>query len=665
VNTMVAMVGAVVTAVVLLGVVIARALGPRGRRLVFRWFAGEPMTGRRYRTDATFLRAGTQNRHTAPVRRWSYLPGWQRSAARQGGLLALVAVVVGLALKPVLTLLTLALTAFAGVFVAVWAVVRAWHLRRHRQEVIEPLHAVMVETLKLPEVTRPESYLKIPLDYDSNEEAAARIELPVTLALTSQNKTMLKEVVLPRLGFSDSTADVSWPERGKPWMKIKIAPQPPKLVPFKDIVSEIEKNETGTLILGLDKRRNVRRGDFRVDDPHWGGSVGSRRGKSTFLQVSAMQLKVQDPLNVKATFIDVKRTSFPAMVGIPGFTVLNDPRNLEAMWEGIADFRAEMDRRMDATDKDRTLEWPGMFLFLDEVNQFSAMTKSLWKKVKEKGDPNIAPVWEDVAAVVWQGAQFNCHLIVMGQRLDDQAFGGNGLRDSLGFRALGGYRPQQWAMLIGTTPIPRSQKGRGRWIYSDGEDQFWVQNIWATDDEIRDYIMKAVVKAREEEQKNLENKITGEWVEGPVTVTVTDSATQNVASDQRGQSVTGDSVTDSVTASGGPGGGQGTPTYGSPSEGPTGPENGGNWGERGRPEWMDITPRAPRPEVKLYTLAEAARDEIVPLSYEALRQAKKRDGDDFPEGIMVGKRRKWTAEELQEWVQERLAEAITDNPDGE
>jgi hypothetical protein len=49
-----------------------------------------------------------------------------------------------------------------------------------------------------------------------------------------------------------------------------------------------------------------------------------------------------------------------------------------------------------------------------------------------------------------------------------------------------------------------------------------------------------------------------------------------------------------------------------------------------------------------YSLAAAAREGIVPLSADALRQAKRRDAE-FP----AGEGGKWTAEELQKWHRNR------------
>jgi hypothetical protein len=54
----------------------------------------------------------------------------------------------------------------------------------------------------------------------------------------------------------------------------------------------------------------------------------------------------------------------------------------------------------------------------------------------------------------------------------------------------------------------------------------------------------------------------------------------------------------------------------------------------------------------LYHLAAAAREEVVPMTADALRQAKRRDPN-FPPGTDG----KWTAEELQDWYQNRTTKS--------
>jgi hypothetical protein len=62
-------------------------------------------------------------------------------------------------------------------------------------------------------------------------------------------------------------------------------------------------------------------------------------------------------------------------------------------------------------------------------------------------------------------------------------------------------------------------------------------------------------------------------------------------------------------------------------------------------------PSAP-PQAARYSLAAAAREGVVPMSADALRQAKRRDPE-FP----AGEGGKWTAEELQRWHRNRPTSA--------
>lgn len=457
------------------------------RRVVYRWFSGRPLDGRR-RTNCTPLRVGTKAVGDVPVSRWSYLPGWKRSLIRQC-LLFGPAFAGLLAWRHPRVFLALAWLLFGAlVYCRGLPAYERWADRRHTRTYVEPLHAVLPAVLGLPDTARPVDYLAVPRTFTTDETTPVRVTLPRTFIGTPDQRAQLVDVILGRLGVSREDLDPKFSFVKDPYLTLTMAPKPPEKVPLASVMPLIRDLAKGEVLLGLDKRKEPYSAGFNGDDPHWGFSCGSRRGKSTMMQVTAAQLAAQDP-GFTATFVDVKRTSFAPFHGVPGFTILNDPRRMDLMWEGIAAFCAEMNRRMDIVDNDPTAEFPLNVMFLDECNQFAAMSKKHWRKIREKGDPPVPPVWDDISAIVWQGAQFRCHMIVAGQRLDNEAFGGIGLRDSLGFRGLAGYRHQQWKMLIGTSTVPRAQKQRGRWIYSDGNEETWVQNIWATPQEVRDLAM--------------------------------------------------------------------------------------------------------------------------------------------------------------------------------
>ena len=457
-------------------------------RLVIRYFIWSFLVHHTHRTNATFFRAATQQMHAKEQRpiAWHWWPGYVRFLVKLGIFLSCTAGPILYFFFPVTFWWTVAV--LVALLVLDGAVVgyRRFRHYRHTSTYVQPLADALGPRLGIGECD-PGEWLTVPLDFSTAEEAAVVVQLPKEFAATKDTRDLVTGIVTSKLGMVDVDADYQMV--GRPRAVFTKAPRPPAMVKFADVRAEIDACQPGDVVIGLDRRHNVFRGSFNIADPHWGASVGSNRGKSTFLQLVAAQILHQDTA-ATVTAIDPKMVSLEPLVGIPGVVVANDPRNVQGMWDAVFDFRAEMDRRMDTLSVDPTATFPFALLIIDELNQFSAMSAAYWREVKEKGDQATPPVWGHIAAILWQGRQLRCHVIMVGQRLDDRATGGIGLRDSLGFRALGGFTPQQWAMLVGTTPIPRSQKPRGRWIYSDGESLTWVQNVYASPAEVRDYAME-------------------------------------------------------------------------------------------------------------------------------------------------------------------------------
>ena len=448
-------------------------------KIIWRWLYGAPLNGR-WKTDASWLRAGTKasTRPGPAPTRWSYLPLWKRSALRQ---LALVVAPAGVWAWLVHPRLFMAAAACVVVLMAVagWLWGRSF---RHQRDVVRPLHdALKAQVRDLPS---DRGYLSVPVKL--TEDTPATIALPTTFATTAENMAGVAELVRAKLGYHEADVDVTWRTKGVPLLLVKLAPQPPDLVRFGDLAGEMAACRPGEVIFGLDKRQQVYRGSFLTDDPHWGASVGSRRGKSTFLTVTAAQLLRQD-VRAQVVGIDVKRVSFAPLVGVPGFRLRNDPADIGGMWAEIAQVRAEMDARSAILEADPTATFGFLVLMIDEINQFANQSAAYWSQVKPKDAPKRPPVWDDIAAILWQGAQMLCHVIALGQRFDTAATGGFGLRDSFGLKGLAGFRPNQWKFLVGTTPVPRSSRKRGRWIWSDGEDETWVQMAYGAGDELAAY----------------------------------------------------------------------------------------------------------------------------------------------------------------------------------
>jgi hypothetical protein len=457
-------------------------------RIAARFLIGHHLDGRR-RSDATFWSDGTTGQPgywgSGRESRWVLLAGWKRAAVR----LVLVLAAVGMWRAPGVTEWAFALVGgpLAGVWL--WGRVTAVRRWRHRRTLEQPLALALAPFLG----TSPrevEARLRVEPGFEAagGGEHVAALELPDHWAATADQKARVQEVVSARLGI-----DVKWSWRTSQYpmvLNATRAPTPPTMVRWADVLGEIEACPPGKVLLGVDSAGEFRYGDLGLDDPHWAVNAGSRRGKTSLLlsvsaqvlhQAGAVELPDDAPecCRERVTGIDPKRVSLEALAGVPGVELYHDPREVEAMWAGIARFREFMDERVEAYQADRTVEFRRALLVMDELNQLSAMWDHHWRQVKEKSDPATPPVWDDVAAVAWMGAQFRCNIIGVGQRLDQGVL--KGLRDSFGVRLLAGYTPQQYAFLVGLPPYPRPQKPRGRFLLFEGGELSWLQLVKADD----------------------------------------------------------------------------------------------------------------------------------------------------------------------------------------
>ena len=417
--------------------------------------------------------------------RWSHMRRHHRAGVRLAVLAFILACGYGwLADRGALAVALIAAAAVSITAGAVWT----WRTttgRRHHRVIVTPMAAALARTLPAAE-TDVRRMLTLPAASLRRTRGELGVfTLPDWYPANPDQRRAVDHVITSHW---PGDVDTTWHTAGAPKrVVISAAPSPPDSVPFDMVRGQIERLKPGQVLLGLDRRSDPYLGDFNGgDDPHWGFSVGSGRGKSTQLCSIGAQILHQDP-DAGMLGVDPKMTSFEALSGVPGVELANDPRDIPGMWAAIGRYKTRMEERIAAKKADPTLEFPVYLLFLDEINQFAAMSLAHWKnEMDEKGTP---PVWLDIAAVFWMGRFVHCHAVAVGQRLDDKATGGIGLRDSLGLRGLAGFRPNQWKMLVGTTPIPKSQKPRGRWIYSDGQDETWVQNVLMTPAEARAWAM--------------------------------------------------------------------------------------------------------------------------------------------------------------------------------
>lgn len=448
-----------------------------------RFLGGLHMDGR-VRSDATFWRRGTAGPPGwfggGQPSRWAMRAGWSRAAIR----LAVVAALVGLWRWRTGTEWALGLAAGPVAGWRVVRVVRAVQAARHQRELIVPLSGALAPFLGVS-AGEVAAALEVRPDFDDvpGGEDVGVLQLPDEWPGTPEQRARVQQVIDARLGVE---LRFRWQTARYPMVvRFYRAPTPPARVAFSDpdVREAIDACAPDRVVLGKAADGSIHYGDLALDDPHWAINAGSRRGKTSLLLLIAAQL-----LNKGAElvmFIDPKLVGLTAFDGIPGVDIRDN--GIEDMWDGIAAFRAFVEGRIAAFKADRSLKFRRATLFIDEVNQFSAMSAQYWRRIKEKSDPAMPPVWDDLAMLVWMGAQFCVNVVIDGQRLDGPTL--KDLRDSFGVRLLAGYTPQQYKFLVDISPMQRSQKPRGRFLLFSGGELTWLQLVHGSEAELYDYAM--------------------------------------------------------------------------------------------------------------------------------------------------------------------------------
>jgi hypothetical protein len=448
-----------------------------------RWAIGKHWHGQA-RSDATFWRDGTQGESgwwgLGRESRWVLLAGWKRAGLRLAAAVAAAGLLDPHWRQPTEWALALVLGPAAGL--AMWRAVGRVRLWQHRATLERPLASALAPFLGIAP-RAAEAALAVEPGYAdaAGGEHVAALSLPDHWAAVPDQRTRVEQVIQARLGVDVKYA---WRTAQHPMvLNVTRAPVPPVRVPFADMRAEMEACPPARLLLGVTADGSRRYWDRASEDPMIAIHGGSRRGKTSLLLLIATQELRRGAERV--TGIDPKRVSLLALAGCgPAVELHNDPRDVPGMWAGVARFRALVEERYDLLTDDPTREFAPALLIIDEVSMFAGMSAAHWRKVKAKSDPALPPVWDDVSAVVWMGAQANAYAVVAGQRLDYQILGG--MLGSFGVRMLAGYAPQDYARLVGLPPFQRSQKPRGRFLLYAGGELDWVQLV-KVDDPDGDY----------------------------------------------------------------------------------------------------------------------------------------------------------------------------------
>jgi Helicase HerA, central domain len=459
---------------------------------------------------------------------------------------------------------------------------------RHRREVVAPLAAAIHQAVGRHEHERASRYLDLPADYAEPGARPMVIRLPETWAGTEAQRRAVEDVVRARLGLSDVV--FGWGEAVGRRPRVKITPRhhPPDRVLFAD-------DEVRQLVEAAPESApliGLAAGDRTVavdlDAESPHVLVSASTGGGKSVILRALTAQLLHN-GAEAVVIDLKRHSHRWCRGIPGVTYLRD---VEAIHHALVALGAEGERRNQVVDEHQgdgdPDVGPRLVVVVEESNATIARLKRWWDRNRDKSDPRTSPAIDALADVLFMGRAVRMHVLLVAQSATANALGGPEVREQFAVRILARYSRNAWMMLA---PEVTPAPPSTRHV---GRAQVVLGGAATA---------TQVLFTRDDEARAW--ALSGERP-------VTESQLWQHLDHQGEADVT---VTD-------------------------------------RPR-LTVVPDLDEPaEPERFTLAEAARADVVPLSYDALRQAKSRDPE-FPGGRRQGRSDTWTADQLVTWYRNR------------
>jgi hypothetical protein len=575
-------------------------------KFTFRFISGRDLLhpANQRPTDATFLRRGTRQFNKKDrLTFWAFMPEWQRGVIRTGILLCLILWIEGYFLGYWLDQWIAVGCLCFGIG---WGIFKLWRNHRYmklRREYVVPLGGTLAPILD-QNVINVSDWVNIPRSFVGLDKKhikdmwktpawiptwvwvveagvwvkrlieppseTATIQYPKDLPITKDVRDIVMSTIPMKLGSSQEW-DIQFHGVGsKPYISIKIKPQPPDLVRFGEVQHDLAKMKESELLVGR-SASNVVAIDFDTDAPHLAASCGSGAGKSELLKGLIAQILHKGH---RVIILDNKRVSQNWCKDHPSVMYCRTGAEIH---EALTALSEEVTKRFDKLNDlppegDVNLDvGQRVFCIFEEQNIGMQALAEHWQKIRVKGDPPRSPAMSALDHALCAGRQAKIHVISVAQLFTVRSCGGNpAARENYGPRLLARATVNAWKMLAPEcAPFPKIGNRRGRMALAFSGEVTVLQAVLWTVSEAREWaFMTAPVAA----------------------VTVPDVRHQ----------------VSPVTS----------------------------------------TP----PATRLVSLAEAARDGVVSLSYGSLRNAKS-TATNFPEPIDG----KYVARDLEEWDKQRKA----------
>jgi hypothetical protein len=550
------------------------------------------------RSDAGWVTRGTYPLNGARGSRWSLLSRAERAGVRLGSAGTVAGFLWTLQEAPEVAAQSVQAAAAGGAVALGYNGLEVVRRAIHHREWIRPLHVALEGPLGLPEGTLPTAYIHIPRDYPERTDVG-RIDLPPAFVGVDGGQAAVRSIVRTKLGLSDATVSFKLEGR-RPHLEIRQTPRPPAKVMFAEDSTRalVTAAAESAPLIGVgpqDIRVSV---DLDAESPHILVSASTGGGKSVITRTMAAQMLHNGS---QLVVLDFKRHSHKWARGLPNVAYCRD---IQDSHDALVKLGQEGHRRNIVVDdwegEDEPNVGPRLALILEEANATVAKLKRYWTATREKSDPKESPAIDALREILFMGRAVRMHVFLVAQSATAAALGGPEVRECFATRILARYTRNAWNMLVPEVqPVPRSTRHIGRAQVVLGGQAHETQVAFFTDSEAREWATSGTV-APAPDLGGL--GVTSRGHTGPPTSADAAPVSRDV-----------------------------TPTLTLVKGGQEAPEE------------AEEAPAATR-----YTLAAAARDGIVPMTADALRQAKRRDPE-FP----AGEGGKWTAEELQKWHRNR------------
>jgi Helicase HerA, central domain len=435
----------------------------KASKVTYRFVTGHHLDGQ-HRTDARAFTRGTRIVHpSGRAGRWSHLSRAERSAWRLGTLALISSGTYGYVVAPAVTIDSLYTAGTAGAAFAAHRTRRAVRRRRHYREWVRPLHrsiaaAPSLASLGISTYSKPDTYLTVPVDYATNENAVIEMRLPADFS-GGALKHEIERIIKDKLGLNDVI--VTWRVAGhEPKVMIQIAPRPPKSVKWKDALELIEAAPESAPIIGVGTRGVTVAVDLNTEAPHVLVSASTGGGKSVIVRVIVSQLMHK---GAHAIFLDAKRHSHRWARGLDNVDYC---RSTEEIHNALVWAAAEGERRnvlVDDGGDDAIAQLPRIVIVAEEMNATINRLQDYWAAVRTKDDPKASPAVKALGEVLFMGRVVKMNVIAVAQMMTARTLGGPEARENFAVRILARYTPNAWNMLVPEIrPMPRSSRHAGR-----------------------------------------------------------------------------------------------------------------------------------------------------------------------------------------------------------